>query len=41
MIYSDWRKVCFEIRKSPFYDQLGKPHELIVFGRDITERKHY
>ncbi len=39
--YPDGRKACFEIRKVPFYDRVGKRHGLMGFGRDITERKRY
>lgn len=39
--YPDGRKACFEIRKVPYYDRVGKRHGLIGFGRDITERKRY
>ncbi|MBE3146170.1 aerobic respiration two-component sensor histidine kinase ArcB [Escherichia coli] len=39
--YPDGRKACFEIRKVPYYDRLGKRHGLMGFGRDITERKRY
>lgn len=39
--YPDGRKSCFELRKVPFYDRLGKRHGLMGFGRDITERKRY
>ncbi|QMB03063.1 aerobic respiration two-component sensor histidine kinase ArcB [Escherichia fergusonii] len=39
--YPDGRKACFEIRKVPYYDRVGKRHGLMGFGRDITERKHY
>lgn len=35
--YPDGRKACFEIRKVPYYDRVGKRHG----GRDITERKRY
>lgn len=35
------RKACFEIRKVPYYDRVGKRHGLMGFGRDITERKRY
>ncbi|HGJ5876854.1 MAG TPA: aerobic respiration two-component sensor histidine kinase ArcB [Arsenophonus sp.] len=41
LVYPDGRKACFEIRKVPFYDRVGKRHGLVGFGRDITERKHY
>ena len=34
-------KACFEIRKVPYYDRVGKRHGLMGFGRDITERKRY
>ena len=37
--YPDGRKACFEIRKVPYYDRVGKRHGLMGFGRDITERK--
>ncbi|EMU9470865.1 aerobic respiration two-component sensor histidine kinase ArcB [Escherichia coli] len=39
--YPDGRKSCFEIRKVPYYDRVGKRHGLMGFGRDITERKRY
>lgn len=39
--YPDGRKACFEIRKEPYYDRVGKRHGLMGFGRDITERKRY
>ncbi|HCU0259455.1 TPA: aerobic respiration two-component sensor histidine kinase ArcB [Escherichia coli] len=39
--YLDGRKACFEIRKVPYYDRVGKRHGLMGFGRDITERKRY
>ncbi|EIH4884167.1 aerobic respiration two-component sensor histidine kinase ArcB [Escherichia coli] len=39
--YPDGRKACFEIRKVPYYDHVGKRHGLMGFGRDITERKRY
>ncbi|HDW0536703.1 TPA: aerobic respiration two-component sensor histidine kinase ArcB [Escherichia coli] len=39
--YPDGRKACFEIRKVPYYDRVGKRHSLMGFGRDITERKRY
>lgn len=39
--YPDGRKACFELRKVPFYDRIGKRHGLMGFGRDITERKRY
>ncbi|HBN7091385.1 TPA: aerobic respiration two-component sensor histidine kinase ArcB [Escherichia coli] len=39
--YPDGRKACFEIRKVPYYDRVGKRHGLMGFGRDITERKWY
>ncbi|WP_411755635.1 aerobic respiration two-component sensor histidine kinase ArcB [Serratia sp. (in: enterobacteria)] len=39
--YPDGRKACFELRKVPFYDRVGKRHGLMGFGRDITERKRY
>ncbi|EFC9687589.1 aerobic respiration two-component sensor histidine kinase ArcB [Escherichia coli] len=39
--YPDGRKACFEIRKVPYYDRVGKRHGLMGFGRDITERKGY
>ncbi|MEA9390367.1 aerobic respiration two-component sensor histidine kinase ArcB [Acerihabitans sp. TG2] len=41
LIYPDGRKACFELRKVPFYDRVGKRHGLMGFGRDITERKRY
>ena len=39
--YPDGRKACFEIRKVPYSDRVGKRHGLMGFGRDITERKRY
>ncbi|CST59375.1 aerobic respiration control sensor protein ArcB [Shigella sonnei] len=39
--YPDGGKACFEIRKVPYYDRVGKRHGLMGFGRDITERKRY
>ncbi|MEZ3034481.1 aerobic respiration two-component sensor histidine kinase ArcB [Escherichia coli] len=39
--YPDGRKACFEIRKVPYYERVGKRHGLMGFGRDITERKRY
>ncbi|WP_414165060.1 aerobic respiration two-component sensor histidine kinase ArcB [Superficieibacter sp. BNK-5] len=39
--YPDGRRACFEIRKVPYYDRVGKRHGLMGFGRDITERKRY
>ncbi|CAK9883681.1 MAG: Aerobic respiration control sensor protein ArcB [Candidatus Erwinia impunctatus] len=39
--YPDGRRVCFEIRKVPYYDRVGKRNGLMGFGRDITERKRY
>ncbi|HCO5569254.1 TPA: aerobic respiration two-component sensor histidine kinase ArcB [Escherichia coli] len=39
--YPDGRKACFEIRKVPYYDRVGKRYGLMGFGRDITERKRY
>ena len=39
--FPDGRKACFEIRKVPYYDRVGKRHGLMGFGRDITERKRY
>ena len=39
--YPDGRKACFEIRKVPYYDRVGKRHGLMGFGRDSTERKRY
>lgn len=39
--YPEGRKACFEIRKVPYYDRVGKRHGLMGFGRDITERKRY
>ena len=39
--YPDGRKACFEIRKVPYYDRVGKRHGWMGFGRDITERKRY
>lgn len=41
LCYPDGRKACFEIRKVPYYDWLGKRNGLMGFGRDITERKRY
>lgn len=41
LVYPDGRKACFELRKVPFYDRLGKRQGLMGFGRDITERKRY
>ncbi|NRN30340.1 aerobic respiration two-component sensor histidine kinase ArcB [Photorhabdus heterorhabditis] len=41
LVYHDGRKACFELRKVPFYDRVGKRHGLMGFGRDITERKRY
>ncbi|EPH0078560.1 aerobic respiration two-component sensor histidine kinase ArcB [Escherichia coli] len=47
LTYEQWldypygRKACFEIRKVPYYDRVGKRHGLMGFGRDITERKRY
>ncbi len=41
LCYPDGRKVCFEIRKVPYYDRVGKRSGLMGFGRDITERKRY
>lgn len=41
LVYPDGRKSCFELRKVPFYDRVGKRHGLMGFGRDITERKRY
>ncbi len=41
LVYPDGRKSCFELRKVPFYDRMGKRHGLMGFGRDITERKRY
>ncbi|WP_312947776.1 aerobic respiration two-component sensor histidine kinase ArcB [Superficieibacter sp.] len=41
LLYPDGRKACFEIRKVPYYDRVGKRHGLMGFGRDITERKRY
>ncbi|GFN46606.1 aerobic respiration control sensor protein [Candidatus Regiella insecticola] len=41
LVYPDGRKACFELRKVPFYDRVGKQHGLMGFGRDITERKRY
>jgi len=41
LIYPDGRRACFELRKVPFYDRVGKRHGLMGFGRDITERKRY
>ncbi|EPD9712623.1 aerobic respiration two-component sensor histidine kinase ArcB [Shigella flexneri] len=38
--YPDGRKACFEIRKVPYYDRVGKRHGLMGFGRDI-KRKRY
>lgn len=39
--YPDGRKACYEIRKVPYYDRVGKRRGLMGFGRDITERKRY
>lgn len=39
--YPDGKKSCFEIRKVPYYDRVGKRAGLMGFGRDITERKRY
>ena len=39
--YPDGLKACFEIRKVPYYDRVGKRRGLMGFGRDITERKRY
>ncbi|WP_029686284.1 aerobic respiration two-component sensor histidine kinase ArcB [Tatumella saanichensis] len=39
--YPDGKKACFEIRKVPYYDRVGKRAGLMGFGRDITERKRY
>ncbi|RWR01534.1 aerobic respiration control sensor protein ArcB [[Pantoea] beijingensis] len=39
--YPDGSKACFEIRKVPYYDRVGKRSGLMGFGRDITERKRY
>ncbi len=39
--YPDGRKACFEIRKVPYYDRVGKRSGLMGFGRDVTERKRY
>lgn len=39
--YPDGRKSCFEVRKVPFYDKLGRRQGLMGFGRDITEHKCY
>lgn len=41
LVYPDGRKACFELRKVPFYDRVGKRRGLMGFGRDITERKRY
>ncbi|WP_213990860.1 aerobic respiration two-component sensor histidine kinase ArcB [Sodalis sp. dw_96] len=41
LTYPDGRRACFELRKVPFYDRVGKRHGLMGFGRDITERKRY
>jgi two-component system aerobic respiration control sensor histidine kinase ArcB len=41
LVYPDGRRACFELRKVPFYDRVGKRHGLMGFGRDITERKRY
>lgn len=41
LVYPDGRKACFELRKVPFYDRMGRRHGLMGFGRDITERKRY
>lgn len=39
--HADGRKVCFEVRKVPFYDKIGNRQGLMGFGRDITEHKRY
>ncbi|MBT0719746.1 aerobic respiration two-component sensor histidine kinase ArcB [Rosenbergiella collisarenosi] len=39
--YPDGKKSCFEVRKVPYYDRIGKRNGLMGFGRDITERKRY
>lgn len=39
--YPDGKPACFEIRKVPYYDRIGKRNGLMGFGRDITERKRY
>ncbi|MBT0725826.1 aerobic respiration two-component sensor histidine kinase ArcB [Rosenbergiella australiborealis] len=39
--YPDGKKACFEVRKVPYYDRIGKRSGLMGFGRDITERKRY
>ncbi|WP_241586579.1 aerobic respiration two-component sensor histidine kinase ArcB [Rosenbergiella epipactidis] len=39
--YPDGKKACFEVRKVPYYDRIGKRNGLMGFGRDITERKRY
>src|SRR5699024_12282223 len=36
--YPDGRKACFEIRKVPYYERVGKRHGLMGIGSDITER---
>lgn len=41
LVYPDGRKACFELRKVPFYDRVGKYRGLMGFWRDITERKRY
>jgi two-component system, OmpR family, aerobic respiration control sensor histidine kinase ArcB len=32
LVYPDGRKACFELRKVPFYDRVGKRHGLMGFG---------
>ncbi|MSL26530.1 aerobic respiration two-component sensor histidine kinase ArcB [Escherichia coli] len=39
--YPDGRKACYEIRKVPYYDRVGKRHGLMGFGGDMTEREGY
>ncbi len=39
--HHDGRKICFELRKVPFFDRKGRRLGLLGFGRDITERKRY
>jgi len=41
LVYPDGRKACFELRKVPVYNRVGKRRGLMGFGRDITERKRY
>ena len=35
--YPDGRKACFEIRKVPYYDRVGKRHGLMGFGRILLD----